>query len=94
MSDLAKIEDIIGKMFIEEGKLNAFVWIDINGLLRICAVRRNMHRPSCYGQGEGQHLISPGCIDMAGVLITPIKNDYETLTENEIREIYKESSVE
>lgn len=94
MSELAKIEDIIGKTFIEEGKLNAFVWIDINGILRICAIKRNMHRPSCYGQDKGQHLISPGCIDMAGVLIAPIKNDFDTLTENEIRQIYKESSVE
>ncbi len=90
MSELASIEDTIGKEYIKEGKINAFVWIDANGLLRICAVRRNMHRPSCYGSGEGQHLISPGCIDMTGVLIAPLKKDYDDLTEADIRRIFQE----
>lgn len=90
MSVLASMEEIIGKKHIADGKINAFVWIDANGLLRICAVRRNMHRPSCYGKEEGQHMISPGCIDMTGVLIAPMKKDYDELTEEDIREIYHE----
>lgn len=93
MSELARIEDSIGKEYISEGRLNAFVWIDDNGLLRICAVPRNMHRPSCYGSDEGQYLISPGCIDMTGVIIAPIKKDYDTLTEEDIRKIYKECGI-
>lgn len=93
MSELASIEDIIGKENIKEGKLNAYVWIDDKGFLRICAVPRNMHRPSCYGTEENQHLISPGCIDMAGVLIAPLKKDYESLTEDDIRYIYSECGV-
>lgn len=93
MSELARIEDSIGREYISEGRLNAFVWIDDNGLLRICAVPRNMHRPSCYGSDEGQHLISPGCIDMTGVIIAPIKKDYDTLTEEDIRKIYKECGI-
>ncbi len=90
MTALASIEETIGKEYIKEGKVNAFVWIDANGLLRICAVRRKNHRPSCYGTEEGQHLISPGCIDMAGVLISPVKKDYEELTEEDILQIYAE----
>lgn len=93
MSQLANIENTIGKNFIEEGKLNAFVWIDGKGLLRICAIPRNMHRPSCYGAEDGQHLISPGCIDMAGVIIAPLKRDYDSLSEEDIREIYRECGV-
>lgn len=93
MSELARIEDSIGKEYISEGRLNAFVWIDGNSLLRICAVPRNMHRPSCYGSDEGQHLISPGCIDMTGVIIAPIKKDYDTLTEDDIKKIYKECGI-
>lgn len=92
MAELASIEDTVGKDYIKEGKLNVFVWIDVAGLLRICAVIRKMHRPSCYGLEEGQHLISPGCIDMAGVLIAPLKKDYEDLTEEDIRNIYSECS--
>lgn len=92
MAELANIEDTIGKDYITSGKLNAFVWIDKNGLLRICAIPRKQHRPSCYGTDINQHLISPGCIDMAGVLITPIRKDYEEITEEEIRKIFAECS--
>lgn len=90
MEELANIENTIGKKYISEGRLNAFVWIDRNGQLRICAVKRRKHRPSCYGTEEGKHLVSPGCIDMAGVIITPLKRDYDTLSEEEIRHIYTE----
>lgn len=93
MSILAEIEDIIGKEYIREGRLNAFVWIDCNGLLRICAVHRMAHRPSCYGHEEGRHLVSPGSIDMAGVIITPLRKDFDSLTEDKVREIYRECSI-
>lgn len=93
MSMLASIEDTIGKQYIEEGRFNAYVWIDGNGLLRICAIPRGAHRPTCYGTEDGQHLISPGCIDMTGVLIAPLKKDYDCLTKEEVRQIYRECSV-
>lgn len=93
MSTLASIGDAIGKHYIEEGHLNAYVWIDGNGLLRICAIHRGAHRPTCYGTEDRQHLISPGCIDMAGVLIAPLKKDYDCLTEEEVCQIYRECSV-
>ena len=93
MSELASIEDTIGKDFIKDGLLNAYMWIGSNGLLRICAIPRAMHRPSCYGSEEGQRLISPGCIDMAGVLIAPMKKDYEGITEEEVRKIYNECGL-
>lgn len=93
MSTLSDIESTVGSIFIDEGRLNAYVWIDANGLLRICAIPRMAHRPSCYGTEEGQHLISPGCIDMAGVVIAPLKKDYVSLTEEDIRQIYQECSI-
>ena len=93
MSELASIEETVGKEYIMEGRLNAFVWIDRKGLLRVCSMPRNAHRPSFYGTGEGQHLISPGCIDMAGVIIAPLKRDYDTLTEEDVRQIYRECSA-
>ena len=93
MSELARVEETIGKLYIEQGRINAFVWIDGNGLLRICAIQRNMHRPSCYGSEDQQHLISPGCIDMTGVIIAPLKKDYDTLTEEDIKKIYAECGI-
>lgn len=93
MMILADIEHIIGRRYVDEGRINAFVWIDGTGFLRIVAVPRNAHRPSCYGNGEGQMMISPGCIDMAGVIITPRRDDYDALTEEQLRQIYSECGI-
>lgn len=94
MRILSSLEDIIGKRYVEEGRLNLFVWIDSRGFLRIVSVPRNAHRPTCYGsENSGQHLISPGCIDMAGVIIAPRREDYDSLTASDLRSIYSECGI-
>lgn len=90
METLANIENILGKDEIDAGLINIFVWIDRSGNLRITGVPRRAHRPHCYGTDTGQHLVSPGCIDMAGVIITPVEKDYTNLTCDDIRNIYAE----
>lgn len=90
---LAGMENIIGKEYIDEGRINVFVWIDRTGLLRVAAVPRAAHRPSRYGSGPGQMMVSPGCIDMAGIVITPRREDFDALTEENIRTIYAECGV-
>lgn len=93
MKILADIEGIVGKEYVGEGLVNVLEWIDNKGFLRIVVIPRRAHRPSCYGSGKDQRLISPGCIDMAGVIITPRREDYDTLTESQIRQIYKECGI-
>lgn len=90
MTELAKIEETIGKKYIDEGLINIFVWIDSHGLLRIVGIPRKAHRPSCYGYDTGQFLVSPGCIDMAGVIIAPRAEDFNRLTIADIHRIYSE----
>lgn len=51
---------------------------------------RDKHRPSYYEQGR---MISPGVIDMAGILVFPKPNDFEDVDESMIRQIYKEVSL-
>lgn len=51
---------------------------------------REKHRPSYYEQGR---MISPGVIDMAGILVFPKPDDFEDVDENMIRQIYKEVSI-
>ena len=43
---------------------------------------RSKHRPDCYSSnaGGGQLLISPGSLDMGGLLITPRREDFESIT--------------
>lgn len=74
--------------------VNSFFWIDNTGKLRFIVVPRKAHRPKCYGlAGEGKRVISPGCIDMAGLLIVPRESDYRELTLDEIKGIYSDVAI-
>jgi len=56
---------------------------------------RRKHRPdSFFKKGEDRRVISPGVIDMGGVLITPMGKDFEQLNAASIEGIYKEVSME
>ena len=50
---------------------------------KVCllVIPRHTHRPRCYNvESEGKFLISPGALDMCGLIITPRSEDYERLT--------------
>lgn len=49
---------------------------------------RSQHRPACYGT----RLVSPGALDMVGLLITPRLEDYEEISAKEAESIYNEVS--
>ncbi len=76
----------------DTGRVNTYVWTDrTTGLLRGIAIPRRAHRPSCYtAEGESQLLVSPGAIDMAGVIITPREEDFEKITAEDVKRIYGE----
>lgn len=75
----------------EPGLVNQFVWKDPSGVLRALVFRRRAHRPHQYfEEGEKQLMISPGAIDMAGVVITPRRADFEKITADELRDIYSQ----
>lgn len=74
----------------DPGLQNTFFWTDPQGRMRAIVVPRAAHRPDCYGTGPGQLLVSPGAIDMAGIIITPIEEDFERIDTEKIREIYSE----
>ena len=55
---------------------------------------RRKHRPDAYfAEGNKNIFISPGAIDMAGVVITPRLSDYERLLGSTLRSIYSEVSL-
>lgn len=42
---------------------------------------RQKHRPDCYyAEGENQVLVSPGALDMAGLIITPREEDFKKMS--------------
>ena len=77
----------------DKGLLNAFFWISNDGLLRIVIVPRRAHRPSLYFLPEGERfVISPGAIDMAGILIVPRSDDFQRITPAVASRRYAETS--
>ncbi len=60
---------------------------------RCWVVARSAHRPSqYYAEGDAKRLISPGAVDMMGLIITPRKEDFELITTKEISDIYRQVS--
>ena len=74
----------------DKGLRNVYCWKGPDGLLRLIVVPRQKHRPGVYGEGEGQLLVSPGAIDMAGIVILPRKEDFENITDTQLKAIYQE----
>ena len=55
---------------------------------------RKAHRPRQYfADGVKQLLVSPGALDMAGLLITVREEDFENITKNDIEDIYSQVSM-
>lgn len=75
----------------DQSLLNAFFWIDSIGFLRIIIIPRQAHRPSCFfAQEQKRIMISPGAIDMAGLMISPLKRDFEKINKGIMQNIYSE----
>ena len=74
-----------------EPKYNLFAWQDKQRGFTMAYFPREKHRPACYtATGGEQLLVSPGALDMAGLLVTPRKEDFYKITESDITQIYKE----
>lgn len=74
-----------------EPRYNLFAWQDKQRGFTMAYFPREKHRPACYtATGEEQLLVSPGALDMAGLLVTPRKEDFDKITESDIAQIYKE----
>lgn len=55
---------------------------------------RGKHRPECYfADGDKKMLVSPGALDMAGLIITPRREDFERITPAVAVEILREVSI-
>lgn len=74
-----------------EPRYNLFAWQDKQRGFTMAYFPREKHRPTCYtATGGEQLLVSPGALDMAGLLVTPRKEDFYKITESDITQIYKE----
>ena len=61
---------------------------------RLTVFLRRKHRPEAYyAAGDRRFFVSPGAVDMAGVIITPLETDFNRLDCKNISDIYREVSL-
>lgn len=78
-----------------EPMLNLFTWRDADGGYRSMVMFRANHRSHHYFSEGPDHLtISPGCADMAGLLVVPDPEDYDRLDAQLVSEVMSEVSVD
>ena len=76
-----------------EPMMNIISWMEGDKYMSVVFPRKK-HRPDCYAaEGEERYLVSPGALDMAGLIITPRKEDYQRITAAKIASILSEVSV-
>ena len=57
-------------------------------------IPREKHRPEAYfDEGDAQFVVSPGALDMSGLIITPREEDFRKLTEEKALSLLQECGV-
>jgi hypothetical protein len=65
------------------------------GRWRFLIFPRRKHRPAAFFKvGDGRVVVSPGVIDMGGLLVTPVEKDFHRIDATSVEGIYGEVSLE
>jgi len=66
-----------------------------SGVWTVFLFPRARHRPESYfKEGNEKMIVSPGAIDMAGVIVTPRLEDFERMTAIEVTKVFSEVSLD
>lgn len=77
-----------------EPMMNIVAWCNGRETLTVVLPRKK-HRPDCYNaEGDEKMLISPGTLDMCGLLITPRREDFNKMTAEKAIAILKEVALD
>jgi len=80
---------------IDDEPLLNLAGLSRGGRTRFVVFPRRKHRPDVFfREGDERVVVSPGVIDMGGVLITPVERDFERLDEAAVERIYGEVSLD
>lgn len=78
----------------EEPRMNVICSYEHNEGWITVVIPRSQHRPSCYSTtGELGRMVSPGTLDMAGLIVTPLEKDFVEIAPNEALAILKEVAI-
>jgi hypothetical protein len=76
-----------------EPMLNIVCYVD-RGVYTVLLFPRARHRPACFfAEGEERLTISPGAVDMAGIIVVPEHLHYEKIGAPQIEKIFSEVSL-
>ena len=76
-----------------EPMMNIVAWRNGDAFISV-VFPREKHRPDCYSaEGEAQCLVSPGSLDMAGLMILPRQSDFEGMTSERAKAVLREVSL-
>ena len=76
-----------------EARLNLIATAVDAGRVLLMVIPRAAHRPRVFhARGDEQRLVSPGAIDMGGVVVTVRQRDYEQLSADDVESIFSEVS--
>ena len=84
----------------QEPMMNIMAWkqsskVDGTDRLVSIIIPRSKHRPDCYFmEGDKQILVSPGALDMGGLLITPREEDFTKMNSELAKEIIQECALD
>lgn len=74
---------------------NVYFWKSpANDEIKFIAVARRAHRPDMFFKElPERRAVSPGAIDMAGVIVTPFAEDFEALNDEDVMEVFRQTSI-
>lgn len=92
-----RVYRMLDELFVETGKAEPMVNIvctyDARGWT-VYLFPRARHRPACfYAEGEDKMTVSPGAIDMAGVVVVPERAHFDKIGREQIEAIFAEVSI-
>ena len=76
-----------------EPMMNIIAWRKGDEYISV-VIPREKHRPEAYfAEGDAQMMVSPGALDMSGLIITPREEDFRKLTEESATAILQECGI-
>ena len=77
-----------------EPRMNVVGYCSPDGAFVSVVLPRASHRPECYFANDASHrLVSPGALDMAGLIVTPRSVDFESITADEAVALLQEVAL-
>lgn len=92
----SEVQEILGQhiAFEEEPMFNLLCWFD-NCQWILCIFPRKIRRPwQFFAEGTEKIMFSPGCVDMAGLIIAPRREDFDKYSAELLTDLFGQVSIE